>query len=408
MVNAGSRRSSRTPHHFGVSPLSMRLFTENIAETIRNSASVNRRQRPSIYDQHKSPDQPSTPTQSWRTPFIRSISKNSSPTHSTTTNPLKVSSSSPSHYSPSFKHNPSLLTIPSSLPQKSSISRNNHANSASLRSESVPRKTSSSSSYRSTIDNHEHRHPPSARSSGRHTPLPGFRSASALSKASFRSLRSINSRIKVRIQSLAQAIEAKKPKPPEFDWSALRAEYELNLARGSIIERCLVQVDLGPTVTERGRWWIDSVWTLADKLSPPLPAALAQYSAAGLLPLLIPLRHTLHSLAIELPYNHMEDTPELERFELLRVILQRAIWLAGLIESVIEVVSQVGLVRFELYGLRRPMDEVKIDDDELRFDNHDDLAAHLSQSIRIISQWSGEIRGRTGSNNLWKGLIKLS
>lgn len=104
----------------------------------------------------------------------------------------------------------------------------------------------------------------------------------------------------------------------------------------------------------------------------------------------------------------MEDTPELERFELLRVILQRAIWLAGLIESVIEVVSQVGLVRFELYGLRRPMDEVKIDDDELRFDNHDDLAAHLSQSIRIISQWSGEIRGRTGSNNLWKGLIKLS
>ncbi|OAV95664.1 hypothetical protein PTTG_04181 [Puccinia triticina 1-1 BBBD Race 1] len=385
----------------------MRLFAENLSESLLSTASLSRRHRPSIYDeQHPKPGTPGapqsqaqsqSPSQSqsqWRTPF-KKIPRNS-PTNNS--NQLHISPSAASTYSASFTHNPSLLSIPHPQPSPPK----HHP--GSVRSESVPRKTSCSSS-RSTID-----HPPAPppRSSGRHTPLPGFRSASALSQVSFRSLRSINSRIKVRIQSLGQAIEARKPKLPELDWSALRAEYELHLARGSIIERCLVQVDLGPDVTERGRWWIDTVWTLADKLSPPLPAALAQYSASGLLPLLSPLRHTLHRLAVELPYNHLEDTAELEKFEELGTILGRAIWLAGLIENVIEIVSQLGLVRFELVGLRKPFDELKLADDDLHYDDPLQFQGLLDRSIHLISQWSGEIRGRTGSNNPWKGFIKLS
>ncbi|KAA1072179.1 hypothetical protein PGT21_029436 [Puccinia graminis f. sp. tritici] len=391
----------------------MRLFTENI------TASISRRQRPSIYSETLKSSETTTTTttttttnnkqaqQLSRTPF-KNISRNSSstsPTQSThsnninnNNNPLNLASSAASSYSASFPHNPSFLTIP-----HSQATPHHHPNPSSVRSESVPRKSSACSSTRSTIENEP------SRSHGRHTPLPGFRSASALSQISFRSLRSINSRIKVRIQSLGQSLEARKPKLPELDWSALRAEYELHLARGSIIERCLVQVDLGPSVTERGRWWIDTVWTLADKLSPPLPAALAQYSASGLIPLLTPLRHTLHRLAVELPYNHLEDTPDLDKFEELGRILRRAIWLAGLIENVIELVSQVGLVRFELAGLRRPFEDLKLnDDDELKFDDSLQLDQLLDRSIRLISHWSGEIRGRTGSNNPWKGSIKLS
>ncbi|PLW57346.1 hypothetical protein PCANC_01846 [Puccinia coronata f. sp. avenae] len=393
----------------------------------------NQRQRTSIYDEQPTLTIPTEKHHSWRTTFSRSTiqnnttstttntvaadSKASSPTRPKNSSPTQSINNSPSYSHTSFLHNPSFLTIPHSQCNGPSVS-NEHRhpnNGSSGRSESLPRKSSSSGAAaaaagsRYIVDNH-HQHP-SARSSGRHTPIPGFRSASALSQVSFRSLRSINSRIKVRIQSLGTALEARKPKLPELDWSALRAEYELNLARGSIIERCLVQVDLGPTVSERGRWWIDTVWTLADKLSPPLPAALAQYSAAGLIPLLSPLRHTLHNLALELPYNYQSDTAELDKFEQLVGILRRAVWLAGLIENVIEVVSQVGLVRFELCGLRRPADELRLDNQlDCRFDHdHDNaLAAHLDHSIHLISQWSGEIKGRTGSNHSWKGLIKIS
>ncbi|PLW34972.1 hypothetical protein PCANC_19760 [Puccinia coronata f. sp. avenae] len=86
----------------------------------------------------------------------------------------------------------------------------------------------------------------------------------------------INSRIKVRIQSLGTALKARKPKLLELDWSNLRAE----------------------SVSKRERWWINTIWTLANKILPSLPAALAQSSSAalaqsssaGLVPLLSPLQ----------------------------------------------------------------------------------------------------------------------
>ncbi|POW09780.1 hypothetical protein PSTT_06630 [Puccinia striiformis] len=341
----------------------MLLFSEET--TSRTSTIGRRQQRASIYNEEE--QQQAT----WKTPFKRNKT-------------------------------PSFLTIP-------------HSPNTKPRLETAPRKTSSSSSTRSTIDKQD---------IGRaHTPSTGFRSASALSQASFRSLRSINSRIKLRIQSLGQAIETNhrkhQPKPSDLDWSALRAEYELHLARGSIIERCLVQVDLGPDVTERGRWWIDTVWTLADKLSPPLPAALAQYSANGLQPLLIPLRYTLDNLAIELPYDYREDTLDLHKFQELSLVLRRAIWIASLIENVIELVSQIGLIKFELIGLKKPFELLHLNDDDRHgndyrlFDDHngdgnDENQDQLELAVNLISNWSGEIRGKTGSNNPWKGTIKLS
>jgi hypothetical protein len=47
----------------------------------------------------------------------------------------------------------------------------------------------------------------------------------------------INSRIKVRIQSLGTALKARKPKLLELDWSNLRAE----------------------SVSKRERWWINTI-----------------------------------------------------------------------------------------------------------------------------------------------------
>ncbi|KAI9604245.1 hypothetical protein H4Q26_003859 [Puccinia striiformis f. sp. tritici PST-130] len=298
----------------------MLLFSEET--TSRTSTIGRRQQRASIYNEEE--QQQAT----WKTPFKRNKT-------------------------------PSFLTIP-------------HSPNTKPRLETAPRKTSSSSSTRSTIDKQD---------IGRaHTPSTGFRSASALS----------------------QAIETNhrkhQPKPSDLDWSALRAEYELHLARGSIIERCLVQVDLGPDVTERGRWWIDTVWTLADKLSPPLPAALAQYSANGLQPLLIPLRYTLDNLAIELPYDYREDTLDLHKFQEL---------------------SLIGLIKFELIGLKKPFELLHLNDDDRHgndyrlFDDHngdgnDENQDQLELAVNLISNWSGEIRGKTGSNNPWKGTIKLS
>lgn len=284
--------------------------------------------------------------------------------------------------------NPSSLTIPSSL----HIKNNSHSHSSSIRK----------SSYSSSV--FEHQTLSRSIAPSRNTPIPGLRSSSALSNLSFRSLRSINSRIKVRLQSLAQTTEPRSSKP-ELDWSSFRSEYELHLARGSIIERCLVEVDLGPTVTERGRSWIDAVWNLADRLSPPLPAALVQYSAAGLLPLLNPLRQTLHYLALELPYNHMDDTEDFEKFESLVIILQRAIWLAKLIENVIEIVSQIGLVKFELIGTSN---KSIINNNQDEFIDREKLEDQYLESIHQISKWNGLLKGRSGSGQPWRGSIKVT
>ncbi|MBW0551365.1 hypothetical protein O181_091080 [Austropuccinia psidii MF-1] len=231
------------------------------------------------------------------------------------------------------------------------------------------------------------------------------RSTSALSKVSFGSFRSFNSQFKLKIQSsLNQFIQSTKSEHPssplskkirdELDWASLRAEYELQLARGSIIERCLVQVYLGQEVTKIGKKWIDRVWTLADRLSPALPAVLSQYSANGLIPLLYPLRHSLHQLGISLPYDFRQDDKTMSRFKELRQTLERTIWFAELIEKVIEKVSQVGLIKFELVGLHKAFEHEAVIE-----------CRSLEEEIFIISNWSGEIKGKTGSGNNWRGLI---
>lgn len=87
--------------------------------------------------------------------------------------------------------------------------------------------------------------------------LPPTRSTSALSRASFRSISSIGSRLRAKLTPSSSS----QSKPPcELSWANLRAEYELHLARGSLIERCLVDVSLNPdehpTIAKR---WTDRV-----------------------------------------------------------------------------------------------------------------------------------------------------
>ncbi|KAI8449845.1 hypothetical protein BY996DRAFT_6452881, partial [Phakopsora pachyrhizi] len=50
-----------------------------------------------------------------------------------------------------------------------------------------------------------------------------------------------------------------KSRTVEFYWSDLRYEYESNLARGSIVKRCLVVVDVGDQRVVQGKWWINNV-----------------------------------------------------------------------------------------------------------------------------------------------------
>ncbi|KAH9819152.1 hypothetical protein DFH28DRAFT_925255 [Melampsora americana] len=196
----------------------------------------------------------------------------------------------------------------------------------------------------------------------------------SFSRASFRSISSIGSKIRIKFLNFRQPSSdlIHKDLPP-FTWAQLREEYELHLARGSIIERCLVDVCLEPDEPDLYRIWINRVWRLADKLSPALPAALLHTSADGLLPLLTPLRDALNSISDLIPFR--SSSSELSKLEHL---LARASRFAGLIERVIEVVSQVGLVKFELIGMVLEPDHY----------------------------WTGEIKGKTGSGSNYKGHIR--
>ncbi|CAH7687951.1 hypothetical protein BY996DRAFT_4586116 [Phakopsora pachyrhizi] len=246
------------------------------------------------------------------------------------------------------------------------------------------------------------------------TPLAGPRSTSAMSHVSFRSMRSISSRMRVRIKSFGQVLEIRKSRTVEFDWSDLRSEYESHLARGSIVERCLVEVDVGDQRVGQGKWWIDSVWTLADRLSPPIPAVLAQYSATGLLPLLNPLRNALRSLENQLPYDINQES--IQRFERLSMSLTRALWYSQLIESVIEVVGRSGLVKFELIGLsslktdetqRVNVSKDKDDTDEgVMKGFRDQLLLEEDLDFEKVCNWKGEIRCKTAGGQPWRGIIK--
>lgn len=205
-----------------------------------------------------------------------------------------------------------------------------------------------------------------------HTPpIPTSRS---FSRASFRSISSIGSRIRIKLLNFRAPYSSNlHPDQLPFTWAHLREEYELHLARGSIIERCLVDVCIEPDQPDLYRIWINRVWRLADKLSPALPAALLHTSADGLLPLLNPLRDALNSLSDLVPFR--SSSRELNKLEHL---LARASRFAGLIERVIEVVSQVGLVKFELVG-------IVVEPDHF---------------------WTGEIKGKTGSGSNYKGSIR--
>ncbi|CAH7689307.1 hypothetical protein PPACK8108_LOCUS24359 [Phakopsora pachyrhizi] len=72
-------------------------------------------------------------------------------------------------------------------------------------------------------------------------------------------LGSISSQMKVRIKLFSQGLEIRKSRTVEFYWSDLRYEYESNLARGSIVKRCLVVVDVGDQRVVQGKWWINNV-----------------------------------------------------------------------------------------------------------------------------------------------------
>ncbi|KAG0152212.1 hypothetical protein CROQUDRAFT_650309 [Cronartium quercuum f. sp. fusiforme G11] len=193
----------------------------------------------------------------------------------------------------------------------------------------------------------------------------------SVSRASFRSVSSIGSRLKLKISNLRPSGLRTQPASSTLTWAGLREEFELCLARHSIIERCLVDVCLEPEDPVLTRRWVDRVWRLADKLSPALPAALLYASADGLLPLLGPLRQALETLAELVPFKASRH-----HFPPLDAALSRASRFASLIEHVIETVGRVGLVRFELVG--------------------------------EAETWTGELRGRTGSGANWRGHIRRS